>query len=673
MKSIFIFPLVAINAIVFAQQPKPATTIPNVKTTAKSATSTVLNDATLFTYGGNKVSVKEFLSVYKKNNTNKSVDYSEKSLRDYLNLYENFKLKVTEGRAEKLDTLPNLKNELTNYRKQLSKSYLMDKEVLDRMYKEAYNRSLWELHVAHIMVKLPADAPAKDTLEAYNKIMKLYENVTTGKQDFATVARESSEDASAKNNSGDVGYITSLQTFYPFENVAYSLQKAGDVSKPVRTKVGYHILKLLDKRATRGQVQVQHILVSVARAAKPETVAEGKARIDHYYALLKSGKISFDALAKDSSDDKVSAVNAGKLPWFGTGKMVQEFEDQAFKLAVKGTFSEPFRTDYGFHIIKLLDKRQPQSFDKDKDDLKKMVDKDARADNAKAVFISGVKKDYHFSINQNNYNEFRKGLDSSLLKNTFHAVSVMIDLPLISLDNKNYTTRDFATYLESTQRMVHKTGTNSGDLSDRAFQNWSEKICSDLAENKLDKKYPEFKTLMDEYGDGIILFDITDKNVWSKAVNDTTGLKIFYKEHQSKYNWQSRLDATIYRCANEKSAEAVKEMLAKNIPADTIKKLMNRVETKGGVSFENGKYEKLNNKVIDKCKWETGVQSVTVDDIPCVVQVHKILEPSPKQLEEARGYVIADYQEQLEKTWMANIKAKYPIVEDEKVFKSLVK
>ncbi len=673
MKTILIASLLTIGSNVFAQQkahPMPAK--PVAKTPATAAN---LNNAVLFTFGGNKVTAAEFLSVYKKNNVGKTVDYSEKALNDYLKLYENFKLKVTEGKAEKLDTLPGLKTELVNYRKQLAKSYLADKEVQERMYREAYQRSLSEVHIAHIMIKLPADASAKDTAEAYTKIMQLYQRVTIGKEDFSKVAKEMSDDPSAKNNGGDIGFITAMQALYPFESAAYSLQKTNDISKPVRTKVGYHILKLIEKRNTNGQVLVQHILISVAKGAKPEAVAEGKKRIDNLYAMLKSGKTTFDALAKDSSDDRVSANNNGKLPWFGTGKMVAEFEDHAFKLKMKGDMCEPFRTDYGFHIIKLLDKRLPQSYEKDKDDLKKIVDKDARSENAKTAFINSLKKEYQYMQYPANYEAFKKTIaDSTLLKASFKAKDVTDNATLISMDNKNYTVKDYATFLESTQRVYRVNAATSADVADRAFNNWNTKICNDVAENKLEVKYPEFKTLMSEYGDGIILFDITDKNVWSKAVNDTIGLKNYYSEHKEKYKWSNRVEATIYRCANASSAEQVTALLAKNIPADTIKKMMNKAETKGGVSFENGKYEKGNNKIIDLCKWQIGVQTVTSDNgVPCVVQIKNMIEPSPKMLDEARGYVIADYQEQLEKTWMNSLREKYPIVEDQKILKSLVK
>ncbi|MEY2828768.1 MAG: hypothetical protein RIQ33_626 [Bacteroidota bacterium] len=628
---------------------------------------------TLFTYGNNKVSAQEFLSVYKKNSNTKSTDLSESALTDYMRLYENFKLKVAEGRALKVDTLAALKVELTNYKKQLAKSYLLDKEVLESMYHEAWERSNTELHAAHIMVKLNADPSPADTLMAYKKIMAIYDRLMIKKEEFSDVAKDASEDASAKKTGGDVGYFSALQTLYPFENTAYSLKSNGAISKPFRTKVGYHIIKLIDKRASKGQVLTQHILVSVAKSANPTVMAAAEKKINSLYQIAKSGKISFDELARDSSDDKTSAKDNGKLPWFGAGKMVDEFEAAAFGLTNTGDISAPFKTDYGYHIVKLMDKKMNNSYEQSKSEIKKMVDKDARIENAKVAVINNIKKENKFSFNKTNYDVFVKALDSSLLKGTFKAAFYSFNKTAIfNLDNTNYTVANFSEYLESSQKNYRRFANSSADVAEKALPNWIDKICNDVAENKLDKKYPEFKTLMDEYTDGIILFDITDKNVWSKAVNDTVGLKEYYNAHQSKYMWGNRLNATIYRAGSDAASKIVNELIAKKVGDDSIKHRIN-AQNIGGVSIESGKYEKGANKLLENVKWEKGIENFVSDGIYVTVVVTEISSPVIKKLEESRGYVIADYQENLEKTWMEKLRAKYPIKEDLSVLKSLVK
>lgn len=655
LKSIFVLGSVS---VVLAQKP--------------AATSVSNPNDVIFTYGNNKVTSQEFLSVYKKNSTAKNTDLSEAALKDYLKLYENFKLKVAEGRAIKVDTMPSLKNEMTNYRKQLAKSYLLDKEVMEHMYHEAWERSNYEIHAAHIMVKLNSDPSPADTAAAYKKIMSIYDKLVNKKEDFTAVAKESSEDPSAKTTGGDVGTFTALQTFYPFENAAYSLKTNGSISKPFRTKVGYHIIKLIDKQLSKGQVLTQHILISCTKSANANTVESAKSRINKIYELSKSGKYTFDELARDSSDDKMSAKDNGKLPWFGAGKMVQEFEEEAFKLKNKGDICAPFKTDYGFHIIRLIDKKGIDSYENSKNEVKKLVEKDARIENAKAVVIANVKKENKFSFNKSNYDAFVKSLDSSLLKGNFQALTMNNNSTIFSLDSKNYTAKDFSFYLESNQRNFRKFANTSSDVADKGLSNWIDKVCNDVAEDKLDKKYPEFKTLMDEYTDGIILFDITDKNVWSKAVNDTIGLKEYYNAHKEKYMWGKRLQANIYRCGSENALKIVKESLAKNIEIDSIKRKINS-QNIGGVSVEMGKYEKGSNKILENVKWEKGIQTFVNDGIQILVDVKDILEPTGKKLDESRGYVIADYQEMLEKTWMEKLRAKYPISENMNVLKSLVK
>jgi peptidyl-prolyl cis-trans isomerase SurA len=549
---------------------------------------------------------------------------------------------------------------------------LLDKEVMEHMYHEAWERSNSEVHAAHIMIKLNGDPSPTDTLIAYKKIMAIYDRLITKKEEFAAVAKESSEEPSAKTTGGDVGNFTALQTFYPFETAVYSLKNNGDFSKPFRTKVGYHIVKLIDKHASKGQVLTQHILVSCAKSANANTVEAAKSKIEKLYALAKSGKFNFDELARDSSDDKMSAKDNGKLPWFGTGKMVQEFEDEAFKLTNKGDICAPFKTDYGFHIIKLLEKKGNDSYENSKNDVKKLVEKDARIENAKAVVIANIKKENKFAFNKANYDAFVKSLDSSLLKGNFQALLVTNNSTLFSLDNKNYTAKDFSFYAESNQRNFRKFANSSKDVADKALPSWIDKVCNDVAENKLDKKYPEFKALMDEYTDGIILFDITDKNVWSKAVNDTTGLKDYYNSHKEKYMWGKRLQANIYRCGSENALNLVKEMLNKNVDNDSIKRKINS-QNIGGVSVEMGKYEKGSNKILENVKWEKGIQTFNSDGIFVLVDIKDLLNPSGKKLEESRGYVIADYQEMLEKTWMEKLRTKYPITENETALKALAK
>ncbi len=631
----------------------------------------------LFTYGANAtpVTVKEFLTVYKKNNMGKEVDFKEASLRDYLNLYENFKIKVAEGKAQKIDTLPQLKSELANYRKQLAKNYLVDKELLEKMYKEVYDRSNTDVHVAHIVLKCAPDASPKDTLAVYQKMQKIRERLVTGKEDFATVAKEVSEDPSVKTNGGDLGYITALQSFYAFENAAYSTP-AGAVSGIFRTKVGYHIVKVISTRPSRGQVLCEHILVATARSSTKDMLDAAQNKINRFASYLKSGRYTFEDLARDSSDDHTSAQNDGKLPWFGAGKMVPEFEEAAFALNNINDVSAPIKSDYGYHIIRLLGKKQQDEYAKSKDDIKRIVDRDVRFDEAKKAYLLRVRKENKFTENKVNYAEFVKGLDSALLKQNFRAATLKAAKPLMTIGNKSYTTNDFAVFMEGGQHNVNrKNVNNSADIADRLYATYVDKVVLDYAENNLENKYPDFKNLITEYGEGIVLFEITDRNVWTKAVSDTTGLKAYYQNHAAAYKWGPRLQLTSYKCGDPQTSNLVSKLLSGKTPAstDSIRKAVNMMDKPGSLYVESGKFEKSQQTYLESAKWEKGVQTIFKDGMIYVLNITDILDPSNKTLEEARGYVIADYQETLEKDWLAALKSKYPIKENTEVFKKLVK
>ncbi|MGB3946622.1 MAG: peptidylprolyl isomerase, partial [Bacteroidia bacterium] len=374
-------------------------------------------DAVLMTIGQNKVTVAEFESVYKKNNT-KDVANDAKSLNDYVDLFVNFKLKVKEAEELKLDTAKAFKDELAGYRKQLAQPYLTDKDVNEKLLQETYSRLQEDVHASHILVKVAETALPKDTLEAYNKIMKIRARVLKG-EDFNKVASEKgiSDDPSAKDNGGDLGYFTALQMVYTFETAAYTT-KVGDVSMPVRTRYGYHIIKVHDKRKAQGEVLVAHIMVKTPPNMTKEDSTNAVTKINEIHSKLKAGA-KFEELATQFSDDKTSAKKGGELMWFGTSKMPIEFEKASFALKNKGDFSNPTKTKYGWHVIKLIDRRGLATFDAMKNELKDKVTKDSRSQAGRASLIAKIKAEYKFKENLAARDEFAKVLDSTVFEGTW--------------------------------------------------------------------------------------------------------------------------------------------------------------------------------------------------------------------------------------------------------------
>lgn len=633
------------------------------------------DNRTLFTVGGNKVTVSDFEYVYNKNNINNQADYSEKSLTDYLTLYENFRLKVREAEAMKLDTIPSLKNELEGYRKQLAKSYLSDREITDKLILEAYERSKTEVNASHILIKCDENANPADTLIAYKKIVALRKKIEKG-EPFEKVAKESSEDPSAKNNGGNIGWFSVFGTIYPFENTAYTLKK-GELSEPVRTEFGYHLVKLNDTRATRGQIHVAHILIRFPEKATDAQKAEAHQKADSVYALITSKKISFDDAVKDFSEDKSSRGKDGELQWFGSGtsvRMIPQFEDAAFALQKDGDISAPVETQFGWHIIKRIEKKNTQPFSEVKNDIKKKVERDSRSEVARTVLVDRIKKENDFVQYPEVKEDLFKKIDSSILKGNWHADSVLrTSKALFKLAGKAYTNADFIDFIgKNSKRRTDKT---KEGLLNEYYETFVNTKCLDYEESQLEVKKPEFKNLMKEYKDGILLFELMDRMVWTKAVKDTLGLEEFRKKNATKYMWGNRAEVVIFNVNDKKAADEAYKMAEKKKSADEIKAKLNKADSKAHISTIEGKYEKGQYDVVDKIEWKQGVTPVNKlnDSSYQFIFVKQIVGPEPKSLKEAKGYIVSDYQEYLEKTWLESLRKKYPIELDESVFKSLIK
>jgi peptidyl-prolyl cis-trans isomerase SurA len=633
------------------------------------------DNRTLFTAGGDKVAVSEFEYVYNKNNVNNQADYSEKSLRDYLNLYESFRLKVKEAEAMKLDTIVSLKNELEGYRKQLAKSYLTDREISDKLIKEAYERSTKEVNASHILVKCDENANPADTLAAYKKIMALRKRIEKG-ESFEKVAKESSEDLSAKTNEGNIGWFTVFGTIYPFETVAYSL-KPKELSMPVRTEFGYHLVRLNDTRPARGQIHVAHLLLRFPEKPTEAQQDSVKKRIDSVYALITSGKMSFEEAVKEFSEDKATRVKGGELQWFGSGtqiRMVPQFEDAAFSLMKDSAITKPIMTQFGWHIIKRLDKREIPTFAEAKGDIKKRVERDTRSQVAKSVLVERIKKENGFVQFPDVKANFVTRVDSEILKGNWKADSALrTNKVLFTLAGKNYTQSDFADYIEKTSKKRSDKAKDA--LMNEYYESFVTAKCLEYEESMLEVKKPEFKNLIKEYRDGILLFELMDRMVWTKAVKDTVGLEEFRKKNAMKYMWGDRADVEIFNCNEKAICDEAHKMAEKKKTGEEIKAKLNKEGANAHVSTIEGKYEKGQYDVVDKIEWKAQLNPINKinDSSYQFILVKNIVGPEPKSLKEAKGYIVSDYQEYLEKTWLAELRSKYPISVDENVFLSLVK
>jgi peptidyl-prolyl cis-trans isomerase SurA len=627
------------------------------------------NTNILMTVGSDKVGKQEFENVFKKNNSKLAANPDEKTLREYLDLYINFKLKVLEAKSFGMDTAAPFKKELAGYRKQLAAPYLTDKEVTEQLINEAYDRSKKEIRASHILVNCKEDASAKDTLAAYNKIMAIRKKILEKKEDFAKVAMESSEDPSAKTNKGDLGFFSVFAMVYSFENACYKA-KQGTVTMPFRTKYGYHIVKVIDVRPAQGEVKVAHIMLRATAKLSKEDSVRNQNKINEVYNLLTSGQ-KFEELAKQYSEDKGSAKSGGILPVFGTGKMVPEFESEAFALKNVNDYSKPFTTSYGWHIVKLVERKSLPTFDAAKADIKAKISRDSRADLNKQSFIVKLKKEYKFIETTASLKKFYSKADSNLALSAFKKPETINPKDAIfTIGSTVYTVADYADYL--TQYQFNMLKENMSKAKKDAYDNFVNKTLLDYEENRLDQKYPEFKTLMEEYRDGILLFELTDQKVWSAAVKDTVGLELFFEQNKSNYQWSDRLDAKIYTCANEAIANDVRQIIKnKKITEDSLLRRVNKSNPLN-LTIKSDKFEKGENAIIDGIVWKKGVSlNIVANNTVVFVKVNAKLNAQTKVLNEVRGTVTADYQNKLEKEWIGVLKQKYPVQVDDAVFRTL--
>jgi peptidyl-prolyl cis-trans isomerase SurA len=623
-------------------------------------------DPVLMTINGKPVLKSEFEYIYNKNNTNNSLD--KKTLEEYVDLFVNFKLKVEEAKTQGIDTTSSFVNELAGYRSQLTKPYLTDMKVDEDLLREAYDRSKVDVDVSHILIRIPQNATPADTLKAWYEINAIAKRLQ--KEDFAKVAKEVSQDQSAEENSGHIGWISAFRTVYPFETTAYNTA-VGTISKPVRTAFGYHIVKVHARRNSLGEVLVSHIMIFTSKGDDKANI-KAKATIDSIYQRVLAGD-DFGTLAKNHSQDKGSSVKNGELPWFGTGRMVPEFETAAFALKNAGDVSQPIQSAYGWHIIKLIEKKGLASYDELKSDLERKVKRDERANRGQQAFVGKLRVDYNYKLNAANVQDFYKLVKGrTLTDSTFTAEAAKLKKPLCSFAGKEYSQADFAKYLKKNSTTDKSIPSEIIDEKLNAFVD-AELLAYE--DKQLEKKYDDFRFLMQEYHDGILLFEVSNKEVWDKASKDTEGLAKYFDAHKADYTWEKpHFKGRVISCKDKATFKAAQSIVKKSAN-DSIDKYL-RVRLNDSIQYvkiDKGLYVQGENKVVDNQIFKTKDKFVPSTDYPFVFVSGKMLKKTPEDYTDVRGLVTADYQEFLEHEWIKTLRAKYPVTVDQNTLKTVKK
>lgn len=627
------------------------------------------NDETLMTIAGKKITVGEFMNIYQKNNV-KGEAIDKKSLEEYLDLFINFKLKVKEAEELGLDTLSSFRKELSGYREQLAKPYLTDEATIDMLVKEAYDRSQTDIRASHIFFRVKPDATPDDTLVAFNRANEARKRLMNG-ESFEQLTVEVSDDPSAKDkeataqhpymkgNRGDLGYFTVFDMIYPFESAAYNTP-VGNVSPVIRTDYGYHLILVREKRPALYDFTVAHLYLMIPRGSNHDDSLKIQKRIDSLYTRLLNGE-KFEDLVKQYSDDKGSVAKGGVLPKRGVNRLVPEFIEPIYALKNPGDITKPILTSYGWHILKLVERKNPLTFEEEKATLKLKVTKDGRSNLSRIVVLDKIKKEYGFQDYPGALKEMIPMVTDSIFAGKWNATEAknMTGI-LFRIGNLNVRQNEFADYLASKQRKREKE--NITVFVQKMYKDFTDETLLKWENSHLEQKYPEFKALMQEYRDGILLFDLTDQKVWSKAVKDTTGLKEYYQKNKQAYMWDTRLDASIYNITDQAAIQRVKNFIVSGLNNTDILKEINN-DTTHVLYIESAKFSKKENPIIDSIPWKPGFSSdIKTDSSTIFVYVKGTVKPEPKAMNEARGLITADYQNYLEKEWIKALRAKYPVV-----------
>lgn len=627
----------------------------------------------LFSVDGQDVTVGEFRYIYGKTNSDEA-DYKEESVKEYLDLYERFKLKVARAKSMGLDTVKALQRELEGYRRQLADNYLIDKQVTDRLVEQLYERRKTDIEFSHILLTFKEKNPSPaDTLFLYNRALIAKKNLTAA--NFAETAKNISDDNFSAPRGGRIGYFTA-----PFPNGMHRLEAAlynaapNEVVGPIRTTLGYHLAIKTNTRPARGEIEVGHILVRKPEGTDKMPVP---AQLQSAQKMLANGA-DWAAVAAKISEDSKTKDNRGYLGYFGINKFEPAFEDAAFALTKDGQVSDIVETSAGFHLIRRISHKGVQPLNDSRPLLEAKVKADSRFDEAKKQMLQEIRMKADVKENKAVFGRYAATLaDSTFLDFRWKPDPNVEKTPLLVIgEDYKVGLEQFQEFLrkDSRKRVSMGRQSNAATVAATLYDEWVDKQLMAYAESRLEADFPEFAALMREYSEGILLFEATKIEVWDKASEDTTGLKAFFANHRDDYEWEERATVTHYTI-NAKSGLDVNKVLSfaqKNGPDATLDKF-----SRANINATTDDYEISRLDEMSGLKANVGSTTAVTKDVRKGVstfyKVEALLPARKKELHEARGYVIADYQDQLEREWVEQLRKHYPVKINKKVLSKLIK
>lgn len=628
-----------------------------------------LQAQTLFEYGDQKIDVKEFKQAYQKN-TN-AISYDKQSIDDYLQLYINSKLKILEAYNRGYDTLPQQREEFANLRSQIIDNYMNDPETMNKLVMEAFDRSQKEIEVAHIFIRINEKNGEPDTSSAFKKINDAYQEIKNGTS-FSDVALRYSQDPSVTTNQGTIGYVTVFNLPYAFENIVYQLQ-AGQVSAPFRSKNGYHLFKNNRERKAMGHINAWQVLLALPPGADEALKKKTAQLADSLYNRLIAGDDK-EKIASAFSNDFISAQAGGIMPSFSAGQYDPAFENMVASLPLN-TFSKPFETAYGFHIVNKISVTPIVSDLNDTENLlalKTRVNQSDRIETLKQVIYDKVAQKAGFTFMPAAKTEWLWITDSILdNRKPPAAISIKRETPLFTVGKEVYTIQN---WLDYAQLHRYKPGTSGLRPYDEILEEYKMVLASNYYRDHLEDFNPGFASQLNEFKEGNMFFEIMQHEIWNRAQEDSVGLKNYYEQNRGKYNWENSADAIIFYCTDEATAKTLKQDLEKD--PGQWKEIINHFGDK--VITDSARYELAQIPGADTKPLEKGMITTTIrndnDQSASFAYIIKTYpQPEPRNFTESRGFVLNDYQQHLETQWLANLRKKYPVKIKKKTLKSLYK
>ena len=623
----------------------------------------------LFTIDNKPFYTDEFSRIYNKN-INLVKDESQKDLDQYLELFIGYKLKVTKAIKLGLDKNAAYISELKSNRTQLAKNYLTDSKVTQELVDEAYNRLQKEVRVSHILLMVDENAAPSDTIAVYNKIMSVRKRAVDG-EDFGKLAEENSMDTSVKENKGDLGYFSAFRMVYSFENGAFTTKK-GEISNPIRSRFGYHLIKVIDSRDNRGEMSAAHIMIM--KAADPNKEIDAKSKIDDIYKKIQLGE-NFENLAKEFSEDKSSSDKGGVLNKFASGQLSStEFEDVAFSLTKENPLSKPFQSQYGWHIIKFIERFAVKSAKEMQQELSAKIGKDERSRKISNAVNTKLKKEFQTKTNDKLYAAIEKTITPEFVAGTWKTPEDQVfEENFLSINNKQISGKTFLAYVFEQQNSFKDSKLSVKIIQDNIYEKFLNEQLNKYADENLESKFPEFANVMEEYKDGLLLFDLMEKEIWTKSKTDTVGLKKFHDLNRKNYVWKNRFELLIASSAKEEAVKNAMLLLQNNKTADEIKKTIN-TDKVVDIMISEGVFEEGNSAIPKNVISKIGITDIIKNGTYFyVTKVKNIISAGEKSFEEAKGKVVNDYQQYLEENWVSELKKEFKIEVNKKIFNKVKK